>query len=100
VIWFGFWVNLITGSVLLAADATKRLTNPDFFVKMVCVFVGVFLLYTMSRTVFDDPQLDVAPVSGQAKMLAWLSLAWVWRDSHGTTPGVHLFEVGQASLSS
>jgi len=73
-IWFGFWMNLITGSVLLAADATKRLTNPDFFVKMICVFAGVFLLSTMRRRVFDDPQLDVAPVSGQAKMLAWLSL--------------------------
>ena len=74
-IWVGFWVNLVTGSVLLAADATKRLTNPDFFVKMVCVFAGVYLLSTMRKKVFDDPQLDVAPVSGQAKMLAWLSLA-------------------------
>jgi len=74
-IWAGFWVNLITGSVLLAADATKRLTNPDFFVKMVCVFVGVYLLSTMRKRVFNDPQLDLAPVSGQAKMLAWLSLA-------------------------
>ena len=74
-IWAGFWVNLITGSVLLAADATKRLTNPDFFVKMVCVFAGVYLLSTMRKKVFDDPQLDVAPVSRQAKMLAWLSLA-------------------------
>ena len=74
-IWAGFWVNLITGSVLLAADATKRLTNPDFFVKMVCVFVGVYLLSTMRKRVFNDPQLDLAPVSGQAKVLAWLSLA-------------------------
>ena len=74
VIWFGFWINLITGSVLLVADATKRLTNPDFFVKMACVFAGVYLLSTMRRRVFDDPQLDAAPVSGQAKVLAWLSL--------------------------
>src|ERR1043165_6602350 len=74
-IWFGFWVNLVTGSVLLAAGATKRLTNPDFFIKMFCVFAGVFLLAAMRKRVFDDPQLDVAPVSRQAKMLAWLSLA-------------------------
>jgi hypothetical protein len=74
-IWFGFWMNLITGTVLLAADATKRLTNPDFFVKMICVFAGVFLLSMMRKRVFGDPQLDVAPVSGQANMLAWLSLA-------------------------
>lgn len=74
-IWFGFWINLITGSVLLAADATKRLTNLDFFIKMGCVFAGVYLLFAMRRRVFEDPRLDVAPVSGQAKLLAWLSLA-------------------------
>lgn len=73
-IWIGFWVNLVTGTVLLAADATKRLTNPDFFIKMFCVFAGLFLLSTMRRKVFDDPQLDTAPVSTQAKLLAWLSL--------------------------
>jgi hypothetical protein len=84
-------VNLITGSVLLAADATKRLTNPDFFVKMVCVFAGVYLLSTMRKKVFDDPQLDVAPVSGQAKMLAWLSLAcWFGASPHRTTPRLHV----------
>lgn len=74
-IWFGFWVNLVTGSVLLAADATKRFTNLDFLIKMAFVFAGVFLLSAMRKRVFDDPQLDVAPVSGQAKILAWLSLA-------------------------
>jgi hypothetical protein len=28
----------------------------------------------MRKRVFDDPQLDVAPVSRHAKLLAWLSL--------------------------
>jgi len=73
-IWFGFWVNLVTGSVLLAADATKRLTNIDFFIKMACVLAGTYLLWVMRKRVFDDPQLDVAPVSRHAKLLAWLSL--------------------------
>ena len=74
-IWFGFWVNLVTGSVLLAADATKRLTNLDFFIKMACVLAGTYLLWVMRKRVFDDPRLDIAPVSRQAKVLAWLSLA-------------------------
>ena len=39
VLWIGFWVNAATGTVLLAADATTKLTNPDFYVKM--VFVGL-----------------------------------------------------------
>jgi hypothetical protein len=29
----------------------------------------------MRRQIFDDPQLDQAPVSSNAKMLAWASLA-------------------------
>src|SRR5436190_23433160 len=33
-LWVGFWVNAITGAILLAADATTKMTNPDFYVKM------------------------------------------------------------------
>jgi hypothetical protein len=29
----------------------------------------------MRRQIFDDPQIDKAPVSGNAKVLAWASLA-------------------------
>src|SRR4051812_16700439 len=31
VLWFGFWMNAITGTMLLAADASSKLTNPDFY---------------------------------------------------------------------
>src|SRR5215471_12059596 len=30
VLWFGFWVNAITGTMLLAADAANKMTNADF----------------------------------------------------------------------
>src|SRR4051794_9539492 len=30
--WFGFWTNAITGTLLLMQDATAKLTNPDFYV--------------------------------------------------------------------
>src|SRR3989442_14965572 len=33
-LWAGFWVNAITGTILLAADATTKMMNPDFYVKM------------------------------------------------------------------
>lgn len=75
VMWLGFWVNLVTGSVLLVASASARLTNPDFYVKMVCVLVGAVVLVVMRRRVFGHPGLDRAPVSRQAKVLAWVSLA-------------------------
>lgn len=73
--WLGFWVNLVTGSTLLVADASTRLTNPDFYVKMVCVIVGTVVLFVMRKRVFGHPELDRAPVPSHAKMLAWVSLA-------------------------
>lgn len=73
-IWWGFWINASTGLVLLMADATTKLTNYDFGIKMAFVFAGIAVLYKMQKSVFDDPELDKAPVSRQAKRLAWASL--------------------------
>jgi hypothetical protein len=73
-IWAGFWVNAITGTVLLIADATTKLTNWDFYLKMVFVFVGVYLFYRMRKSVFGNPELDKGPVPSNAKTLAWASL--------------------------
>ena len=56
------------------ADATTKLTNWDFYVKMACVFSGVAVLYVMRNKVFGDPELDKGPVSSSARNLAWLSL--------------------------
>ena len=75
VMWFGFWINLVTGSALLIADASTRLTNPDFYAKMAFVIIGTWVLYVMRTRVFGHPELDVAPVPRNAKVLAWVSLA-------------------------
>jgi hypothetical protein len=76
--WWGFALNLFTGTSLLMADATTKGTNPDFWVKMVCVFAGIVVLKLIRKKVFGDPQIDQGPVSGMAKGLAWLSLVcWI-----------------------
>jgi hypothetical protein len=72
--WIGFWINAVTGTVMLIADATAKLTNWDFYVKMGFVFAGVAVLRVMQKRVFSDPALDKVPVSGSAKGLAWASL--------------------------
>lgn len=78
IIWSAFGINALTGTILLIADATTKLTNPDFYVKMVFIFFGVTVLALMRKKVFGDPQLDIAPVTSSAKGLAWLSLvAWM-----------------------
>jgi hypothetical protein len=72
--WAGFWINAVTGTVMMIADATAKLTNWDFYVKMVFVFSGVYLLRVMRTKVFGNPALDKGPVPKNAKALAWLSL--------------------------
>ena len=73
-IWWGFWINTITGLVMLLADATSKLTNYDFGIKMAFVFAGVWVLYAMRKKVFGDPELDKGPLPGSAKRWAWASL--------------------------
>jgi hypothetical protein len=75
VLWVGFWVNAITGTMMLVADATTKMTTLDFYIKMAFVFAGMYVLIRMRRAIFENPQLDQVPMSGNAKMLAWASLA-------------------------
>jgi hypothetical protein len=32
--WTGFWINAVTGTVLMVADASTKLLNPVFYIKM------------------------------------------------------------------
>jgi len=77
VMWGGFWLNLITGSLLFAADATRRGTDPLFITKLVFVAIGVTTVVLIRRTVFDAPDPNAA-AAASGKMLGFLALtAWV-----------------------
>ncbi|MBZ5580579.1 MAG: hypothetical protein LAP40_28855 [Acidobacteriia bacterium] len=73
-LWLAFWINAVTGTLMLVADAANKLTSLDFYVKMALVFAGMFVLIRMRRQIFGDPQLDQVPLSRKSKMLAWASL--------------------------
>jgi hypothetical protein len=73
VMWFGFWVNALTGTALLMASASKRLVDPTFYVKMVFIFVGVAVLQRTRNKVFRN----LGPGDGvpeDARALAWAAL--------------------------
>ena len=72
--WVGFWINAATGIILLAADATTKMVNPDFYVKMVFIALAVINLRVLRNRVFRDPLIDKVPPSMNVKVLAVTSL--------------------------
>jgi len=72
VMWFGFAINAISGFLLLMGYPTKALTNPVFYLKLLCIAVGMVLMSRLRRRVVPE---DSPPPN--AKVLAALSLI-VW----------------------
>ncbi|MBV8731914.1 MAG: hypothetical protein JO336_19065 [Acidobacteriia bacterium] len=72
-IWFGFWVNAVTGTALVMAGATTKLVDPTFYIKMVFIFTGVAVLQLTRKKVFRSLGPDGA-LPESAKPLAWAGL--------------------------
>jgi hypothetical protein len=73
IMWAAFWLNAATGTILMVVDATTKLRNPDFFVKMGFILVAVIVQRLIEKRVFGDSQVD-APLTTNAKVLAAASL--------------------------
>jgi hypothetical protein len=76
VMWGAFWLNLVTGTMLFIADATKRATQPLFLVKLTLVALGIVTIVLIKRSLFDGREEPMV-IPGSAKRLAIASLL-VW----------------------
>ena len=81
-LWFGFWINAISGVLLLVGYPTKALTNPVFYLKLTLIGAAMALLVHISRRLFGGdapPDLLDDPLSSKPlRRLAVVSLAcWV-----------------------
>jgi hypothetical protein len=74
---YGFVISAITGVSLVLADATTKLVNPVFIVKMVFIALALINLRLIRKRIFNDPDLDRQPLPTNAKMLAATSL-FLW----------------------
>ena len=63
VLWAGFWLNAVSGVLLLIGYPTKALTNPVFYLKLTLIAVAMTLLVRISRKVFPDEPASTAPDS-------------------------------------
>jgi hypothetical protein len=77
VVWAAFWLNAVSGVLLLIGYPTKALTNPVFYLKLLLIGVGLWLFKRIGRRVFDDAG-DERAKSPLVQRLAIISLVcWV-----------------------
>jgi len=62
ILWLGFWVNAVSGVLLLIGYPTKALTNPVFYLKLSLIATAMVLLVKISRLAFDDTVLSGAEI--------------------------------------
>ena len=66
--------NAVTGTILLVADATTKLANPDFYVKMVFIALALINLRMQRNSLFRVVHADKRPLTTNDKILALTSL--------------------------
>jgi hypothetical protein len=76
--WFGFWLNLATGLMLFAADASTKGATRLFAFKLGLVVMGVVSVLLIERVVFrGDPERASTrwPARGlaAASLVVWLA---------------------------
>jgi hypothetical protein len=74
VMWFGFWLNAVSGVALLVAYPTKALTNPVFYLKLALIALAVWLASLIGGRLFGGSTPSDAAPSGVVKRLAAASL--------------------------
>jgi hypothetical protein len=94
VLWAGFFVNAVTGTMLLLADASTKMTNPDFGIKMGFIVLAVINFRLIEKKVFGDPLIEQGHLPPNAKLLAATSLMF-WLGA--ITAGRLLAYVGPAT---
>ena len=72
--WLGFYVNAVSGVVLLIAYPTKALTDPVFYVKLGFIALAVTYMQLIRNRVFRDSALSAESIAAKGRSLAIVSL--------------------------
>ena len=72
VMWFGFWLNVVTGVALVLAYPTKALTNPVFYLKLGLIAAALLVLRGVLRRLrHGQADSRVAKALAAASLLLW-----------------------------
>jgi hypothetical protein len=73
-VWTGFVINALTGLALFTTDAEHKATQTVFFVKLALIFLALAVYGRIRALVFRTPAALAAPITGEVKVLAIVSL--------------------------
>lgn len=74
VLWAGFWLNAVSGVLLLVGYPTKALTNPVFYLKLLLVTIGMVLMARIHREIADEDAFADQPSANRLRRLAAISV--------------------------
>ena len=75
----GFWINLLTGAVLMCLYPTDYLTEPTIYVKLGAVIIAFVLLRKLQHQVFTEG-VDAEAAAGEKsvrRMAGWMIFIWL-----------------------
>lgn len=75
VFWAAFAANAASGVLLLAGYPYKAATNPDFYIKLSLIALGVYLTVKIRREILLSPDANAAAASPHARRLALMLMA-------------------------
>src|SRR6476469_1080553 len=77
-IWVGFWIQVVSGLLLLIGYPTKSLTNPDFYLKLVLIAIALVVMQKLKNRVFSDPAMNEGIMMAKGRAFAiWSLLLWI-----------------------
>ncbi len=76
ILWAGFWLNAVSGVLLLIGYPTKALTNPVFYLKLTLIAIAMVILVRISRQVFrtGGPSDQTPQITSKLRNFAIASL--------------------------
>jgi hypothetical protein len=78
VMWLGWILTAITGTLLVMAAAEKRVPNPILWFKLILLAVATPIMWKFQMKVFSDPSVNETNIPPSAKTMAALQLAlWI-----------------------
>jgi len=77
VAWLALAVNVASGLLLLIGYPTKALTNPVFYIKLLCIGVALWCLCYFRRSILLAPQPQAANGTRARQIAALGTFLWV-----------------------